>query len=165
MGRGRPGDNNEKSALLRPMSNRRRSAAGKRRVKRRRFSSPLSSEESGTADESDFSSYASTEPHPPRSSRQTSNHSGGPGEDTSDGSGMKIGGQSKSPPASPMVVIYEQQCWAGEIIDEKEVRQGRGRPRKQYLIQWKPSWVDGGRLTAPGLVNSWKEKTGSKRRR
>ncbi|KAL9126350.1 MAG: hypothetical protein Q9217_004580 [Psora testacea] len=112
-GGGHPGDHNEKIALLRPMRKRRRSAAvkkhpAKRHVKRCLFSSPHSSEEeSETADGSDFSSYAPTEPYPTRSPRQTSNHSGGPRGDTSDNSGMEIGGHSKSPPVSPMAVIYE----------------------------------------------------------
>ncbi len=28
------------------------------------------------------------------------------------------------------------------------------RPCKQYLIQWEPSWVDAGRLTAPELLQN-----------
>lgn len=68
-----------------------------------------------------------------------------------------------------MAVVYEQQSWEGKIVDEREVKQGqgrgRGRPRKQYFIRWKPSWVDGGRLTAPELLQSWrKTKVSSKRR-
>jgi len=55
-------------------------------------------------------------------------------------------------------VIYEQQIWEGEILNEREVKQGRGRPRKQYLIQWEPSWVEAGRLTAPELLRKWKLK-------
>ena len=61
-----------------------------------------------------------------------------------------------------MAVIYEQQSWEGEIVGEKDVKQGRGRPRKQYLVRWKPSWVDGGRLTAPGLMQNWREKRASR---
>jgi len=55
-------------------------------------------------------------------------------------------------------VIYERQIWEGEILNEREVKQGRGRPRKQYLIQWEPSWVEAGRLTAPELLRKWKLK-------
>ncbi len=66
---------------------------------------------------------------------------------------------------SRMAIIYEQQSWEGEIVDERDMKQGRRRPRKQYLVRWKSSWVDGGRLTAPGLVENWKEKKASKRRR
>lgn len=146
-----------------------RSGAGeepplKRRIKCRRFSSPLSSdEETETGDESDFSSYA---PTPPPDLLGRPILSGGLGGDTSDNRGMEIGVQLKSPQVSPMAVNYEQQGWAGEIVDEKEVKQGHGRPRKQYFVRWEPSWVDGGRLIAPGLVDSWKEKTTrSKRRR
>ena len=59
---------------------------------------------------------------------------------------------------SGMAVVYKQQCWEGEIIDKRDIKQGRGRARKQYLTRWKQSWVDGGRLTAPGSVQDWKEK-------
>ena len=58
-----------------------------------------------------------------------------------------------------MAVIYEQQSWAAEMVDEKEVRQGRGQLQRQHFVRWEPSWVDVGRLITPGLVDSWKEKT------
>jgi len=64
-----------------------------------------------------------------------------------------------------MAVVFEQQSWEGEIVEEMDVKQGRGRPRKQYLVQWKPSWVDGRQLTAPGLVQNWKDKKATERRR
>ncbi len=57
-----------------------------------------------------------------------------------------------------MAVIFEQQSWEGETIDARDTKQGRGRPGKQYLLLWKPSWVDGGQLTAPGLMQNWREK-------
>ena len=60
--------------------------------------------------------------------------------------------------ASQTSVIYEQQKWDGKIIGEMNVKQRRGRRRKQYLVQWEPSWVDCARLTAPELLQSWKEK-------
>lgn len=64
-----------------------------------------------------------------------------------------------------MAVIYEQQSWEGKIVDEREAKQGRGRPRKQYLIQWNSSWVDDARLTAPELLQNWRRtKVSSKRR-
>ncbi|MCJ1251374.1 hypothetical protein MMC30_008607 [Trapelia coarctata] len=88
---------------------------------------------------------------------------------------FEIGGESKisdviSPklrrpnrcPASQAAVIYEQQKWEGKIIGERDVKQRRGRPRKQYLVQWEPFWVDCARLTAPELLQSWKkQKTGA----
>ncbi len=52
------------------------------------------------------------------------------------------------------MIVYEQQSWEGEIIDERDMKQGRGRPRKQH-VRWKPSWVDGGPLTAP---QNWRKK-------
>ena len=131
----------------------------KRRLKRRRFSSPLSSDEkSATGDESDISSYRSSRPHHCSNSRLTSSHLIGFGGDTSDKM-ESVGERSR------MAIIYEQQSWEGEIVDERDMKQGRGRLRKQYLVRWKSSWVDGGRLTAPGLVDNWKEKKASKRRR
>ena len=42
---------------------------------------------------------------------------------------------------------------------EKSLLKGtRSKPRKQYLIHWKPSWVNSGRLTAPGLMQNWKKE-------
>lgn len=57
-----------------------------------------------------------------------------------------------------MTIIYERQSWEEEIIDEKDVKQGRGRPRKQYLVRWEQSWVDEGHLSAPELLQNWREK-------
>ena len=68
------------------------------------------------------------------------------------------GGRSDLRLPSRMTVIYEQQSWEGEIINERDVKQGRGRPRKQYLVRRNPSWVDGARLTASGLLQNWREK-------
>ena len=88
------------------------------------FSSPLSSnEEIETGNESDFSDF--TPSKPPRSNLC---------------------------PVSRTTVIYERQRWEGNTINERNVKQGRGRPWKEYLIQWTSSWVDGGQLTAPGLL-------------
>lgn len=63
------------------------------------------------------------------------------------------------------VLQLPQQSWEGEIIKERDTKHGRGRPRKQYLVRWKPSWVDGARLTAPELLQNWKEKKASKGKR
>ncbi len=128
-------------------------------IKRRRFSTrPSSDEEPETGDESDYSRCIPSQTHhisnPQLPSCLTSLRS-----DTSDDRAMDLaGGRSR------MAVIYEQQSWEGEIVQERHVKQGRGRPRKQYLIQWKQSWVDGGRLTAPELLQSWREKKASKNR-
>ena len=66
--------------------------------------------------------------------------------------------RQKRPSTSRTTVIYKRQSWEEEVVGERNVRQGRGRPRKQYLVQGKQSWVDGGRLTAPELLQNWKEK-------
>ena len=138
----------------------------KRSAKRHRFSSPLSSNEESEeiGGESDISSYTPTDPHRTRLPRPTSYFTGF-GGDTSDDSKMAESRQSGLTHASRMAVIYKQQSWEGEIIDEKDQKQGRGRPRKQYLIRWKPSWVDAGHLTAPGLVGNWREEKASSKRR
>ena len=63
-----------------------------------------------------------------------------------------------APPVTNRTVVFEQQRWKGGITGERHVRQGRGRPRKQYLIEWEPSWVDSARLAAPELIKDWEEK-------
>lgn len=133
-------------------------ASPQRATKRHRFSSPLISDETEeTGDDSDVSSYAPTKPY-----RAISPRSIGLWGSISDHKELKIGGQSKWPRASQTAVIYEQQGWEGEIVDERDVKQGPGRPRKQYLVRWKPSWVDGGRLTMSEVVQNWKEKKTSR---
>ncbi len=131
----------------------------KRRIKSRRFSSPFSSdEETKTGDESDISSYAPSKPHHALVPRPTPSRSTGLEGDTSDDGPMGLaGGRSDRRPPSRMAVVYQQQSWEGKIVDERDAKQGRGRPRKQYLVRWKPSWVDGGRLTAPELLQNWRE--------
>ena len=125
----------------------------RRRIKCCRFSSPLSSdEETETGAESDSSSYTPSKPH--HSSRPTGL------EDTSDTGKIGFaGGQCRT------AVIYKQQSWKGEIIKERNEKQGRGRPRKQHLTRWNPSWVDGAHLTAPELLQNWKEEKALKGRR
>ncbi len=166
------GGNNQKNMLLLRSAKKRSLATAqekshwKRRIKRRRFSSPLSSdEETETQDESDISSYAPTKPHDASTPRPTSSHLIILKGDARDSTMELVGKQSNRRPTSRMAVIYEQQRWEGEIIDERHVKQKRGRPHKQYLIQWKQSWVDGGRLTAPDLLQNWKEKGALKCRR
>ena len=122
-------------------------------TKHRRFSSPLSSdEETEMGDESDISSY---KPHHILDSRPNPSHSTNlEGDTNDDGRGELPYGRSDPGLRARMAVIYERQSWEGEIIDEKDVKQGRGRPRKQYLVRWKSSWVDGARLTAPELLQN-----------
>ena len=168
------GNNNEKSALLRSTKKRRRSAGGKklplkRRFKRRRFSSPLSSsEESETGAESDTSSYAPAELCPtsnlPPASSPSSLSIGRKREANPDFRREGADGTCSQHSLSRAVVVYEQQRWEGEILQERDVRQERGRPRKQYLVRWKESWVDGVHLTAPALVQNWREKKALKSR-
>ena len=158
-------DDGDKPLLLRstkkrPLSSTKEKPCVRRRVKRRRFSSPFSSDEdTATGDESDISSYASSRPYRPLTPRPISFDSTGFEGDTCDDGKMEAVGER-----SCMAVIYEQQSWNGEIVDVRDMKQGRGRPRKQYLVRWKSSWVDGGRLTASGLVENWKEVKASKRR-
>ena len=45
----------------------------------------------------------------------------------------------------------------GTIIDEREVRQQCGRPRKQYLVRWQSSWEDKGPLVTPAILRQWEE--------
>ncbi len=132
----------------------------KRRIKRHPFSSRLSSDaDMGTGDESDISSYTPSKPRHISKPRPTSSHLTSLQGDTSDDGAMDlVGGRSQ------IAVIYEQQSWKGEIVQERDVKQGRGRPRKQYLVQWEQSWVDGARLTAPELLQSWRGKKASKSR-
>ena len=54
------------------------------------------------------------------------------------------------------MVVYEQQSWEGMIIEERYMKQKRGRSRKQYLIRWKDSWVDYSHLPVPKVLQSWK---------
>lgn len=132
----------------------------KRRTKRHLFSSRLYSDvETGTSDESDISSYTPSKPCHISKPRPTSSHLTSLQGDTSDDGVMDLVGGG-----SQMAVIYEQQSWKGEIVQERDVKQWRGRPRKQYLVQWEQSWVDGCRLTAPELLQSWREKKASKSR-
>jgi len=162
------GSDMNKTPLLRSKKKRFQSIVGRRapfecRIKRRRFSSPLSSDEkTETGDESDISTYTPPKPHHISTRRPTASHLTGLKGDPGNDSTIMVSGQSKRGPTSRMAVIYEQQCWEGEIIDERHVKQGPGRPRKQYLVRWKQSWVDGGRLTAPELLQNWKELKASK---
>ena len=107
----------------------------KRCIKRCRSSLPLSADEdTATGDESDVSNYTSSRPHRPSRPRPTSSDSTGFKGDTCDDGKMKAVGER-----SRMAVIYEQQSWEGEILDERDMKQERGRPRKQYLVRWKSS--------------------------
>lgn len=35
-----------------------------------------------------------------------------------------------------MAFIYEQQRWEGEIVNERDAEQRRGRPCKHYRVHW-----------------------------
>ena len=79
------------------------------------------------------------------------------GGDTSDDGKMEIAdGRSRA------AVIYEQQSREGEIINERDMKQGHGRPHKQHLVLWEPSWVNGSRLHRSRLDRNWREKRASK---
>ena len=106
-------DDGDKPPLLgstkkRPLSSAKEKSGVKRCVKRRRFSSPFSSDEdTATGDESDISSYTSSRPHRPSKLRPTSSDSTGFEGDTCDDGKMEAVGER-----SRMAVIYEQQSWA-----------------------------------------------------
>ena len=163
--------NKNKTSLLSSTMKRGRSTTGERlpsqrRSKRRRFSSLLSSDdETESDDESVISRYTPSKPYRVSTPRPTSSRLSR-SEGNISNAKMELAGSGLSRrPIPKMTVIYERQSWAGEIIGERGVKQGRGRPRKQYLIQWEPSWVDAGRLTAPELLQNWRGKRASKCRR
>ena len=132
----------------------------KRRIKRHLFSSRLSSDaEMETGDESDISSNTPSKPRHISKPRPTSSHLTSLQRDTSNDGAIDFASGG-----SQMAVIYKQQSWKDEIVQERDVKQGRGRPRKQYLVHWEQSWVDGGRLTAPELLQIWRKKKASKSR-
>ena len=114
----------------------------KRRARRHRFSSPFASdEETKAGDEFDTSDYApfKFKCHP-RCLRPSSHCQ----SDTDNSKKEAVGGKSNQFPACRTAVIFEQQRWEGQIKGERFKKQGRGRPDKQYLVEWKPSWEDGG---------------------
>ncbi len=111
----------------------------KRRLKRLRFTALPSSSEESENNDSDISTYTA-----PKSSKTSM-------------TGPEADEQSRRSPTRT-AVVYQQQSWEGVIMDEKYTKQGRGRPRKQYLIQWEPSWVDAAHLNAPELTRNWNEK-------
>ena len=162
------GDNDDMGALTRRTRKRYRSAAEKkfpwkRRIKRHRFSSPFPSDEGDeTGSESDISSYAPVESY--RMSNLASASSllalslGREREPKSKNKLESTDKMCRQHSLSRTAVVYEQQCWEGEILQERDIRQERGRPRKQYLVRWKESWVDGARLASPDLLRNWREK-------
>jgi len=124
----------------------------KRRIKRRPFSSRLSSDEHiETKDESDISSYTSVKPHHVLN-LPSSFHSTDFDENTSEDATECKDEQSNKLLISRTAVIYEQQRWEGKIVGERNAKQERGRPRKEYRVHWEDSWIDGAHLTAPGLI-------------
>lgn len=172
-GGGLQGDNNEQSTLLRPTKKRCQSVGGKklpvkRRVKRRRFSSPLSSdEEIETGTQPDISSYPPAKTYRTFNLRSSSSPLpvGREREPKPDDALEGANGKSRRRPLSRTAVVYKQQCWEGEILQERDVKQERGRPRKQYLVRWEQSWVDGASLAAPELLRDWREKKVSSKRK
>lgn len=106
----------------------------KRRVKRHRFSSPFSSdEEAETGAESYTSSYApaklyrTSNVRPASASPLSIGREREPNpEDALEGAN----GRLKQRRLSRTAVVYKQQCWEGEILQEGAMRQECGRPRK-----------------------------------
>lgn len=96
----------------------------KRGTKRHRFSLPFSSDqESETGVESDCSNYVPSKAHRFSESRPAFSHSTGFERDTSDNGEMEFAGEPLR-----MAVIYEQQSWEGEIIAERDMKQGADDP-------------------------------------
>lgn len=157
------GDEN-KTFLLSSTKKRGQSTAGERPPsqrcsKRRRFLSLLSpNDRMESDDESAISRCTPSKPYHISTPQLTSSCLSRSEGDVSNGKMELAGPQSNRCPIPKTTVIYERQSWAGQIIDGREVKQGRGRPRKQYLIRWEPSWVDGARLNAPELLQSWRER-------
>lgn len=153
--------------MLRPTKKRCYSVGGKklpvkRRVKRRRFSLPLSSDEDiETGTEPDISSYAPAKIYCTSNLQSSSSplSVGREREPKPDDVLEGAIGKSKRRPLSRTAVVYKQQFWEGEILQERDVKQERGRPRKQYLARWEQSWVDAASLTAPELLRDWREET------
>ncbi len=160
-GSDREGDKN-KTPLLSSTKKRGRSTTGERprsqrRTRPRRFSSPPSDDETVSEGESVIGRCTPSKPYQISTPRPTLSRLSGSEGDVSNAKMELAGSRSNRRPIPKTTVIYERQSWAGEIIGERAVKQGRGRPRKQYLIQWEPSWTDAGRLTVPRLVHTWKE--------
>lgn len=138
-GEGLKGDNDEKSALLHPIKKRCRSAVEKKlplkRCVKRRFSSPLSSDDgTETGPESDTGSYVPAKPCR-TSNRQSFSSPLSTGRERKPNSVDALesaNGRLKRRPFSRTTVVDEQQCLKEEIVQRRDVRQGRGRPRKQY---------------------------------
>ena len=128
-----------------------------RHIKHGRFSSPLSSdEETETGGESEISSYTPWVPYRASNTRPVSSRSTGLEEDISDdGKTEFTRGRSQT------TVIYEQQSWQGEIIREKNVKQGA---EGSQAIPDKLETVLGGRRPAhrAGVGSELKGKEGIK---
>jgi hypothetical protein len=141
MGEPNGGCDKKKTPLLRSMKKRSLPTAGEKprakRIKCRRFSSSSPSDEKTKMnDESNIGSYTPSKSHHFSNSPLSSSHLAGPkGSTSDDGTTEFVGGRPNRRPISRMAVVYEQQRWDGEIIEEKDAKQGRGRPRKRYLIQ------------------------------
>ena len=152
----------DKKVMPLPRVSRKRSRAvarvslEKRDARRHCFSSPPASDPgTETGDESDTSDYAPVKSrHYPKNVPPSSHCQ----SDTDSSERQAAGRKPNRNQACQTAVIFEQQRWEGKIIGERMKKRGRGRPGKQYLVEWKPSWVDGSRLTAPRLLRSWKER-------
>lgn len=140
----RVGDSNKKNTpLLRSRKRRCFSAARDKPSLKCRinvaFFSPLSSnEETETKYELDIGNYAPSNRHHILNPRFTPFYSTDLKRATSNNDTIElISGRSDRLPLSRMPIIYEQQEWEGEIIAERDAKQGCGTPRKQYLVRWK----------------------------
>ena len=161
-------DNDDMNASIRRTKKRHRFAIEKkfplkRRIKRHRFSSSfLLDEKDETKFESDTSNYAFVE------SYRMSNHASVSSllslsldrerESKSKNKHESIDKMCRQHSLSRTTIVYEQQCWEEEILQERDVRQKRERFRKQHLIRWKESWMNDARLTSSNLLRNWREK-------
>jgi len=132
-------DNDEKSALLHPIKKRCRSAVEKKLPLKRcvkcHFLSPLSSDDgTETGPESDTGSYVPAKPC--RTSNRQSFFSflltGCERKPNSVDALESVNGRLKWHPFSQTTVVNKQQCLKEEIMQQRDVRQGCGRPQKQY---------------------------------
>jgi hypothetical protein len=149
--------NKHKPSLLSSTKRRGRFTLGERPPsqrcsKRRRSFSPLFLDNETESDnESVISRYTPSTPYHILIPRPASSRLSRSERDVSNSKVALAGSQSCRRPIPKTAVIYERESWAGGIIDEREIKQGRGRPRKQYLIS---SWVDGARLKASELLQT-----------
>lgn len=138
----------------------------KRCIKRRRFLRPFSSDEENTVNETDISIYAPHKSYYTSKSRPYRSHSTVFEADKKNEGATEPASEQLNQRLTPRIaVIYELQTWERDIVIEKEVKHKHGRSHKPYHVSWEYSSVYRSHLHAPELLQNWKEKKASKRKR